>query len=63
MDGLEFRRVQSADPGIADIPVVVVSGVADMLANVDRIGVVRCLQKPVDIDELLGVVNAVCAAA
>ena len=63
MDGLEFRRLQSADPSIADIPVVVVSGVANMLANVDRLGVLRCFQKPVDLDDLLGVVNEVCSGA
>jgi CheY-like chemotaxis protein len=63
MDGVEFRRVQCADPRIGDIPVVVVSGIANMLANVDRLGVVRCFQKPVDIDELLGVVNELCLGA
>src|SRR5690349_3947395 len=34
MDGIEFRRVQRSDPSMSHIPVVVVSGVANMLDDI-----------------------------
>ena len=60
MDGVEFRRLQRADPAIASIPVVVVSGVGHMMDEVQATGVARCFPKPVDIDQLLGVVTELC---
>jgi len=63
MDGIEFRRVQRSDPSMSHIPVVVVSGVANMLDDIRAMGVARCFRKPVDFDELLGVVTELCPAA
>jgi len=57
MSGVEFRRVQRAEATIASIPVVVVSGVADMAREIQTMGVARCFRKPVDMEELLGVVT------
>ena len=61
MNGIEFRRVQLGDPNIADVPVVVVSGVENMIPEIRAMHVARCFRKPVDWDQLLGVVNSICA--
>jgi CheY-like chemotaxis protein len=63
MNGIEFRRVQRSDPSISQVPVVVVSGVTDMVDEIRAMGVARCFRKPVDFDKLLGVVNELCPAA
>ncbi len=60
MDGLEFRRRQTADPALADIPVIVNSGVGDLIAQAKDMGVVACLRKPIAIDRLVGLVTANC---
>jgi len=57
MSGIEFRRVQRTDPTITDIPVIVVSGVSDMLKDIQAMGVARCFRKPVDVPALLGAVT------
>jgi len=62
MSGVEFRRVQRAEKAIAGIPVIVVSGVANMVKEVAAMGVARCFTKPVDFQALLGVVNEFCPA-
>lgn len=57
MDGLEFRRRQEAEPGIADIPVVVLT--ANMQQATEkrmRVGAKAALQKPVALSTLLAVV-------
>jgi len=65
MDGYAFRAAQLADPALALIPVVVVS--ADGPRVVPKAGrdlrAVAAVEKPVDGDELLDVVNEFCAAA
>jgi CheY-like chemotaxis protein len=63
MSGVEFRRIQRADPTIADVPVIVVSGVANMVTEMAAMGILRCFRKPVDFGELLGVVTELCPAA
>jgi len=63
MNGIEFRRVQRGDPSMSQLPVVVVSGIANMLDDVRSLGVARCFRKPVDVDELLGAVTELCPAA
>jgi len=63
MSGVEVRRVQRTEATIASIPVIVVSGVADMMREIQTIGVARCFRKPVDMEELLGVVTELCPAA
>ena len=62
MDGVEFRRVQQTDPAIAQVPVIVVSGVADMMRDIQSMGIACCFRKPVDLDALLGAVNEFCPA-
>jgi two-component system response regulator MprA len=61
MDGVEFRRRQRADPMLADIPVVVVSGVTDKIERVRQLGVVECLRKPPNLDRLVALVAEHCS--
>jgi len=62
MSGIEFRRVQGSDPSIAQVPVIVVSGVANMRKEIQSMGVARCFTKPVDVPALLGAVTELCVA-
>jgi CheY-like chemotaxis protein len=58
MDGWTFRRIQEADPALADIPVVVMSAAPrDRLVPAHPAAI---LQKPLDYDRLLQVVRAHC---
>jgi len=59
MDGFEFRLRQSEDPELAPIPVVVVSGGVDLPRKVAPLEPAAWLQKPVDPDELLRIVERV----
>jgi CheY-like chemotaxis protein len=54
MDGWEFLRRQSADPSIADIPTIVLSG--SKLPT----GAKHQLSKPVDVDRLRALVDQYC---
>ncbi len=57
MNGHELRETLLADPRWANVPVVLCSGTAASPA-----GAFETLQKPVDIDALLGVVRRGCAS-
>jgi two-component system response regulator MprA len=46
MSGWEFRQAQAADPALAAIPVVVVSGAGDVQAEAQRMGVRGFVTKP-----------------
>jgi CheY-like chemotaxis protein len=54
MDGWTLRREMHADPALASIPVVVVSGVADIGPELRDCAV---LKKPVDVDHLAAAVE------
>ncbi|HKU25794.1 MAG TPA: response regulator [Candidatus Sulfotelmatobacter sp.] len=54
MDGWEFLRRQSADPSIANIPTIVLSG--SRLPALAK----HQLAKPVDVDRLLALVDQYC---
>jgi CheY-like chemotaxis protein len=54
MDGWEFLRRQSADPWIANIPTIVLSGSALPA------GAKHQLAKPVDVERLLALVDQYC---
>ena len=60
--GLEFRRHQLSDPAIADVPVIVLSAVADQLALDDLQPFAR-VPKPFDPEHLLEVVRRACEAS
>jgi CheY-like chemotaxis protein len=58
LSGWEFRERQRRDPALASIPVVVLSVLGADAERADALGgVVGYLQKPVDADELLAVVQ------
>jgi CheY-like chemotaxis protein len=60
MDGWTFRRVQRADPAIADIPVVVLSGVeTEQVAELDA---AAAFYKPVSFPDVIAAVRRLCDA-
>lgn len=56
MNGWEFLRHKTADPTIAGIPTIVLSGSADELPR----GAMSSLAKPVDAERLLALVDQYC---
>ena len=59
-DGRQFRTAQRADAVIADVPIVVVSGVGDVQRLTTGLDAVAVLRKPVDFDRLLQIVEEQC---
>ena len=57
MDGWQFRREQREDPALAQIPVIVLSAVADHGRLAD-IAPVAAFKKPIPFDELLGALDS-----
>jgi CheY-like chemotaxis protein len=61
MDGWTFRREQRGDPGIAGIPIVVLSGVAaDQTHDLEA---AASFSKPVSFPEVVVVVRRLCQTA
>ena len=56
MDGFEFRVQQRQDPRVADVPVIVLSAGGDLERKTAGMTAAACLHKPIDIDELLGLI-------
>ena len=63
VSGGDFRRAQLADPAVRDIPVILVSGVRDLAARAQELGVAAYLAKPFDVERLLATMGQHCAAA
>jgi len=58
MDGWTFRREQRGDPGLAGIPIVVLSGIEiDHVLDMDA---AASFQKPVSFPEVVGVLRRLC---
>jgi CheY-like chemotaxis protein len=58
MDGWTFRREQQADPSLAGIPIVILSGVdADQTHDLHP---AAAFNKPVSLPDLVGVVRRLC---
>ena len=57
MTGWEFRRRQRADPSLAEIPVVIMTGQKDYDESMTSLEADGHLQKPVRPEELKGVVE------
>jgi len=57
----EFARAQLGDPVVANVPVAVMSGAADLQQRADALGAVATLAKPLDFNALLDVVRRYCA--
>jgi CheY-like chemotaxis protein len=62
MTGEEFRAAQLAEPRLAGVPVVVLSGARSVDDLARRIGV-EVLPKPFELSTLLAVVRRFCAPA
>jgi CheY-like chemotaxis protein len=61
MDGWAFRKEQRGDPGLADIPIVVLSGMeTDAIQEMEA---AAAFHKPVSFPEVVGVVRRLCEAA
>jgi len=56
--GFDFRAAQLRETQLAHIPVIVLSGYETTEAEKARLGVVRILSKPVDLDNLLAIIDA-----
>src|SRR5262249_35046153 len=57
----ELRRSQLGEPVVANVPVAVMSGAADLQQRADALGAVATLAKPIDFEALLNVVRRYCA--
>jgi CheY-like chemotaxis protein len=53
MDGWEFRRTQLADPRVADVPVLVLSGDGSVERKAADLRAIGYLSKPFEFEELL----------
>ena len=60
MDGWQFRAEQVRDPGLAAIPVIVISGAGSVAAKALAQGAAGYLRKPIDVDRLLDIVARHC---
>lgn len=62
MDGWQFRAEQLRDPALAHIPVLVLSGAADVRKEAAALGVAGYLKKPFKVDSLFAAVHLACPA-
>ncbi|MFN2387446.1 MAG: response regulator [Thermoanaerobaculia bacterium] len=60
MNGWEFRDAQLQDPELSEIPVVVLSADARTSSKAQALGVEQYLRKPVQLDQLVGIVAGLC---
>ena len=60
MSGWDFRAAQLADPAIAAIPTVVLSGAAQADEEARRLRATAFLQKPFDLNPLLQTIEQYC---
>lgn len=54
MTGWEFREHQQRDPALDKIPVIVMSALPNLSQKAAVLKAIDCLDKPVDLDTLLG---------
>jgi CheY-like chemotaxis protein len=59
MNGWEFRRAQLEDERLKDIPVIVLSAVAE---TIEPIQAARRLRKPIDLNTLFSTIEEVSSA-
>jgi CheY-like chemotaxis protein len=61
MNGWDFRRKQRANPALAEIPVLLMSAGAHLVAATGDLNVAGYVAKPVEIPDLLAKVQRYCA--
>ncbi len=59
MNGWDFLQVRQRDPVLVPIPIVVISA-ARGIAPAAALGVQETLDKPIDMDRLVGLVQQYC---
>ena len=59
--GTEFRKRQLDDPLIANVPIIVLSAIADQL-RVDELHAFAKVPKPFDPDQLVNVIRRACSS-
>jgi CheY-like chemotaxis protein len=62
LNGPGFVGALRADPALAAVPIVVLSGDAMASEIASSLGVSGCLKKPVDLEDLVGAVDRHCPA-
>lgn len=60
MTGWEFRLEQKRDPELASIPIAIISADRSLQQQPFSIDAIAYFQKPLDIDDLLALVNRCC---
>ncbi len=60
MDGWTLRRRLLADPGLKEVPVIVITGVADGVRRAQNLDALAVLEKPLDLERLLTLVGEHC---
>ncbi len=63
MDGFQFRQEQMNSPYLNKIPVVVMTAGRPNAAEAERLGSCEFLHKPIDIDDLIAVLNQLSSKA
>ena len=61
--GKEFRRAQLSDAQLSGVPVVIMSGAADLEQRARAMDAVAVLRKPINLETLMTVVKRHCAPA
>jgi CheY-like chemotaxis protein len=57
MDGLTFRREQLIDPELKELPVLMISASSRSKLDAQGLGFVGVMTKPIDLDQLLEVIE------
>jgi CheY-like chemotaxis protein len=60
MNGWQFRAEQRQDPDLAAIPVVVISASGNAREQSQVLGAAEYLPKPIEFDQLVGIVERYC---
>ena len=55
--GFSFREAQLKDPQLADIPVIIQSGIYDVKSAAVQLGAVAYFRKPFEIDHILSAIH------
>jgi DNA-binding response OmpR family regulator len=61
MDGKTFRAIQRGVPSLATIPVIILSGLADLQAQVAKLEANDVLRKPCDLERLITAIRQATA--
>ena len=60
MNGFEFRAEQLKDPALAAVPVVVITADRAAARKATDLGVLACMTKPIEFEQLLGFLEQYC---